>query len=53
MFETAAKSHSTTQRAIGVRALGLIHNIPHARELAESALGDQRPDVRAAAAGAL
>jgi HEAT repeat protein len=53
MFETAAKSHSATQRAIGVRALGLLHNSPHARELAENALGDARPEVRAAAATAL
>jgi HEAT repeat protein len=53
MFETAATSKSATQRSIGTRALGLIHDSPHARELAERALGDSRPEVRVAAATAL
>ena len=53
MFETAANSKSTTQRSIGARALGLIHDSPHARELAERALDDPRPEVRVAGATAL
>lgn len=53
MFESAARSGNSTQRAIGVRALGLLHENAHARELAESALGDRRPEVRVAAASAL
>ncbi|MGA8622932.1 MAG: HEAT repeat domain-containing protein [Candidatus Sulfotelmatobacter sp.] len=53
MFETAAKSNSATQRAIGIRALGLLRDNTHARELAEDALADSRPEVRAAAATAL
>ena len=53
MFESAAKSHNTAQRAIGIRALGLLHNVAHARELAEGALEDVRPEVRVAAATAL
>ena len=53
MFETAANSKSTIERSIGVRALGLIHDNSHARELAEKALDDPRPEVRVAAATAL
>ncbi len=53
MFESAAKSNNATQRAIGIRALGLLPDNPHARELAEGALADTRAEVRAAAATAL
>jgi HEAT repeat protein len=53
MFETAAKCKNATQRAIGIRALGLLPDDAHARELAEHALTDNRPEVRAAAATAL
>ena len=53
MFEVAAKSKGTTERAIGIRALGLLRDDPHARELAEGALDDPKPEVRAAAATAL
>jgi HEAT repeat protein len=53
MFETAAQSKSAVQRSIGIRALGLLHNNSHAREIAERALDDDRPEVRAAAATAL
>src|SRR5258707_11433956 len=53
MFEAAAKSNNATQRAIGVRALGLLRDNPRARKLAEGALDDARPEVRAAAATAL
>ena len=53
MFESAAKSNSATQRSIGIRALGLLRDNQHARELAEAALADDKPEVRAAAASAL
>jgi HEAT repeat protein len=53
MFEAAAKSNSTTDRAIGIRALGLLREDLHARALAESALDDDKPEVRIAAATAL
>jgi HEAT repeat protein len=53
MFEVAAKSKSTSQRAIGIRALGLLREDAHARELAEAALKDPKPEVRIAAATAL
>ena len=53
MFEAAAKSKGTSERAIGIRALGLLHDDPHARELAEGALDDPKPEVRVAAATAL
>lgn len=53
MFESAAKSNSAAQRTLGIRALGLLSDNAHARELAEGALADDRPEVRAAAASAL
>jgi HEAT repeat protein len=53
MFEMAANSKSAVERSIGIRALGLIHDSPHARQLAEKALDDARPEVRVAAATAL
>jgi len=53
MFEAAAQSKGTAERAIGIRALGLLRDDAHARELAESALEDPKPEVRAAAATAL
>lgn len=53
MFEEAAKSHNTAQRAISVRALGLLRDDPRARDIAEAALDDPKPEVRAAAATAL
>jgi HEAT repeat protein len=53
MFESAAKSKSVSQRATGIRALGLLQNNAHARQLAEAALDDDKPQVRAAAATAL
>jgi HEAT repeat protein len=52
MFE-AAGSKSTSEHAIGIRALGLIRGNAHARELAEAALEDDKPEVRVAAATAL
>jgi HEAT repeat protein len=53
MFESAAKSNNVTQRTIGIRALGLLRDNARARKLAEGALDDAKPDVRAAAATAL
>jgi HEAT repeat protein len=53
MFEAAAQSKNASQRAIGIRALGLLRDNAHARKLAEGALIDDRPEVRAAAATAL
>jgi HEAT repeat protein len=53
MFEAAAKSNSTAERAVGIRALGLLHENARARKLAEGALEDPRPEVRIAAATAL
>src|SRR4029077_2220515 len=53
MFEAAAKSDSTSQRETGIRALGLLRGNARARELAEGALEDEKPEVRVAAATAL
>jgi HEAT repeat protein len=53
MLETAAFSHRIVDRTNGIRALGLIRDNTHARELAEHALKDHSPDVRKAAAIAL
>lgn len=53
MFEAAAKSKGPTERAIGIRALGLLRDDAHARKLAESALDDPKLEVRVAAATAL
>ena len=53
MFEAAAKSDHTTERAIGIRALGLLSNERRARVLAEAALEDNKPEVRIAAVTAL
>jgi HEAT repeat protein len=53
LFESAAQSKSAAQRAIGIRALGLLRDNAHARKLAEGALEDDRPEVRCAGAVAL
>jgi len=53
MFEAAAKTKSPAERAIGIRALGLLRDNAHARELAEGALEDPNTEVRVAAATAL
>ncbi len=53
MFESAAKSTKVSERKVGISALGLLTNDRHARELAENALGDPKPEIRAAAATAL
>ena len=53
MLQTAAAAKHTTERTNGIRALGLIRSDQRARNLAEDALKDRSPDVRAAAATAL
>ncbi len=53
MFNTAAKSKSVTERSVGIRALGLLRQDDRARDLAEKALDDSKPEVRVAAATAL
>ena len=53
MLLTAAFSKVTTERTNGIRALGLLRDNARARELAENALKDPKPEVRAAAATAL
>jgi HEAT repeat protein len=53
LLQTAAFSKKTADRTNGIRALGLLPNDTHARELAESALQDSNPEVRAAGATAL
>ena len=53
LFESAAQSKNAAQRALGIRALGLLRDNAHARKLAEGALEDDRPEVRSAGAVAL
>ena len=50
---TAAFSKVTIERTNGIRALGLLRDNARARELAENALKDPKPEVRTAAATAL
>ena len=53
MLDTAAASRKTGERADSIRALGLLRNDVHARNLARHALEDPKPEVRVAAATAL
>lgn len=53
MLQTAAFSKRIVERTNGIRALGLLRENTQARELAENALKDKSPEVRAAAATAL
>ena len=50
---TAAFSRNSSERTNGIRALGLLQGDTQARELAEAALSDSKPEVRSAAATAL
>jgi len=50
VLEKGHDSHSTKERANAVRALGQLQGNSHAVELAEQAIADKKPDVRAAAA---
>ena len=53
MLQNAAMSKQTVDRTDGVRALGLLNGDARARQIAEDALQDPKPEVRAAAATAL
>ena len=53
MLLTASLSKRTSERTNGVRALGLLKGNSDARQVAEHALRDLKPDVRRAAATAL
>jgi HEAT repeat protein len=53
ILQMAAVSKKAEERSNGVRALGLLTDITRARQMAESALADPNPEVRAAAATAL
>jgi HEAT repeat protein len=53
ILQNAAMSKRTIDRADGVRALGLLSGDFRARQMAEAALQDPKPEVRAAAATAL
>jgi HEAT repeat protein len=53
LLEAGLKEKRVSDRAAAVRVLGLIHEDPHAADLAETALKDETAMVRAAAATAL
>lgn len=53
LLQNAAMSKRTIDRTDGVRALGLLNGDARAREIAEDALQDPKPEVRASAATAL
>jgi HEAT repeat protein len=53
LLEAGVKSDKAGERAVATHALGLLHHNARASELAETALDDTKPEVRAAAAEAL
>src|SRR5215467_9553779 len=53
LLQNAVTSKRTDDRTDGVRALGLLNGDARARQIAEDALQDPKPEVRAAAATAL
>lgn len=53
ILQAGAQEKSAEKRADAARALGLLPHDNRAREMAENALSDRRPEVRAAAATAL
>ena len=53
ILNAASSDSSLEKRAQSIAALGLITKNPKAQELAEKALKDEKPEVRAAAANAL
>lgn len=53
ILQNAVTSKQTLERTDGVRALGLLRDDTRARQIAEDALLDPKPEVRAAAATAL
>ena len=50
ILEIGHNSHSTKERVNAVRALGQLPGNSHAIQLAEQAISDKKPEVRAAAA---
>jgi hypothetical protein len=53
ILDTACTGDKTGDRATAIRVLGLLPNDGKARQLAEEALGDDKSEVRSAAAAAL
>jgi len=53
ILEADVNEKSADKRAHAVRSLGLIRHNPRAIQMAEHAIGDEKPDVRAAAARAM
>jgi hypothetical protein len=53
MLQQACTAGNSTDRALATRVLGLIPRNPRAIKLAERALGDEKSEVRSAAAAAL
>ena len=53
LLDSACGGDNTRQRADAVRVLGLMPGDPKALKMAEKALTDEKPEVRAAAANAL
>ena len=53
ILQTGSQEKSVERRADAIHALGLLPHDNRAREMAESALDDSKPEVRAAAATAL
>lgn len=53
VLEVGMSDSNATERAVAVRVLGMIHDDPRSIEMAEKALEDKDPGVRAAGAKAL
>ncbi|MBV8477864.1 MAG: HEAT repeat domain-containing protein [Acidobacteria bacterium] len=53
LLEAGVKSPRASERAIALHGLGLVRDNSRAEKLAESRVGDDKPEVRAAAAEAL
>jgi HEAT repeat protein len=53
LLSSASKQSNTQRRLIAVRVLGLVPNDARVAQLAEAALYDRKPEIRAAAATAL
>jgi HEAT repeat protein len=53
ILEAACEGNKVAERASATQILGLLHNDPRARKLAEKGLVDPKPEVRSAAAAAL
>ena len=53
ILEAGTKADKLSDRAIAIRVLGLMTKNVHAEKIAEAALNDQKPEIRAAGATAL